>query len=68
MKSKLLYCAMFLIILSIPLRGDESEFNWLWSDQLWVPLTMAMTALLCIALHIYKTGLRESSKGIDSKR
>lgn len=60
MKSNLLYIAMFLIILCMPLRGNEHEIIWLWADLLWVPLVLLLISLMCIAFYIY-------TKRIDNK-
>lgn len=62
MKSNLLYAAMFLIILCIPLRGNENEAHWLWEDLPWVPLTLIIMALLCIAIYVYKKRINEKMK------
>lgn len=66
MKSNLLYIAMFLLILCIPVAWKENEINWLWEDLLWVPLTLTFISLNCIALYIYKKNeaerLRQANK------
>ncbi len=48
---------MFLIILCIPFRGNENEVRWLWVDRPWIPLTLILASLICIALYIYKKEL-----------
>jgi len=54
MKNSLLYAAMFLIILSIPFRGNENEVRWLWEDLPVVPLIFICASLMCIALYVFK--------------
>ncbi len=62
MKSNLLYLAMFLLVLCIPLRGNGKEVSWFWADLLWVPLTLIAVALICIARYIYKKRIIEESQ------
>lgn len=54
MKSYLLYIAMFMIILCLPLRGNENGIRWLWTDILWAPMTLLFISLMCIGFYLYK--------------
>ena len=54
MKSNLLYLSMLLLVLSIPFHGQGNKIYWLWTDHLWVPVTLIASALVCIALYLYK--------------
>lgn len=54
MKSNLLYFAMFLLVLCLPLRGNEQGVHWLWGDIVWVPITLIFTALVCIGFYLFK--------------
>ena len=54
MKSYLLYFAMFLIILCLPFSGNENQVSWLWTNLLWVPLTLMFISLMCIGVYLYK--------------
>lgn len=54
MKSNLLYLAMFLLVLSVPIRGNEEGVHWLWADILWIPLSLILVSLVCIGFYLYK--------------
>lgn len=64
MKSNLLYVAMFLLILCMPIRGNEEGVRWLWADLLWVPLGLVIAALLCIAVYVFRK--EQERKGTQS--
>ena len=54
MKSNLLYFAMFLLILSVPFRGNEEGVRWLWADITWIPTSLILISLMCIGFYLYK--------------
>ena len=62
MKSKLLYFAMFLLVLCLPFRGKEEGVHWLWTDIIWIPISLIFTSLVCIGYYLYK---KEKGDTID---
>ena len=56
MKNNLLYFAMFLLVLCLPFRGNEESVRWLWTDIIWIPITLIFIALMCIGFYLYKKG------------
>ena len=64
MKSNLLYAAMFLLILCVPFRGNEEGVRWLWTNTIWIPISLICVSLICIGYYLYqkesadKTNLR----------
>jgi hypothetical protein len=54
MKNYLLYIAMFLLILCLPLSGSGNEVRWLWEDLFWIPLTLIAISLMCTGFYLYK--------------
>jgi hypothetical protein len=54
MKAYLLYIAMFLIVLCLPIRGNENEIRWLWEDSSWVPISLLFMSLICIGVYLFK--------------
>ncbi len=59
MKNYVLYIAMFLIILCLPIRGNKNEVRWLWADLQAVPLTLLLISLFCMGFYLYN---RERNK------
>ena len=59
MKNKLLYFAMFLLILCLPLRGNEEGVRWLWADITLIPLTLMFISLMFIGLYLYEQRRKE---------
>jgi len=59
MKNYLLYFAMFFLSLCLGFSGNEDEVRWVWADLPHVPLIFMIISLICIALHLYKEGIRE---------
>lgn len=56
MKNYLLYFAMFLIVLCLPIRGSETEVRWLWAEQTWIPFLLLIASLMCVAVYLFKKG------------
>ena len=54
MKNKLLYFAMFLLILCLPFGGNGEEVRWLWADITLIPLTLMFISLMCIGIYLYQ--------------
>ena len=54
MKNLLLYLAMFLLVLCLPIYGNEKEVNWLWSDMIWVPISLIISSIILIGIYLYK--------------
>ncbi|MBP9194085.1 MAG: hypothetical protein KBF57_05335 [Saprospiraceae bacterium] len=54
MKNNLLYIAMFLMVISLPFRGNEIEVRWLWADKPWIPLVFICSSLMCVGLYLLK--------------
>jgi hypothetical protein len=54
MKNYLLYIAMFLMVLCLPIRGNENEVQWMWADLPWIPVTLMFISLMCIGVYLYK--------------
>ena len=59
MKNKLLYFAMFLLIICFAFRGNEEGVRWLWADITSIPLTLMFFSLMCIALYLYEQRRKE---------
>ncbi|PJB11185.1 MAG: hypothetical protein CO119_12125 [Flavobacteriales bacterium CG_4_9_14_3_um_filter_40_17] len=59
MKNKLLYFAMFLLILCLPFRGNEEGVRWLWADITLIPLTLMFISLMCIGFYLYEQRRKE---------
>lgn len=59
MKNKLLYFAMFLLILCLPFRGNEEGVRWLWTDITWIPASLIFISLLCIGFYLYEQRSKE---------
>lgn len=70
MKNNLLYFAMFLLILCLPLRGNEEEVRWLWADITWIPQTLIFISLMCIGFYLYKIkrGNKENQQPIITEK
>ncbi|HCR55081.1 MAG TPA: hypothetical protein DIW27_11740 [Cytophagales bacterium] len=54
MKSNLLYFAMLLLVLCLPFRGNEEGVRWLWTDIIWIPMSLIFISLVCIGFYMYK--------------
>jgi len=54
MKNKLLYFAMFLLIICLLFRGNEEGVRWLWADITLIPLTLMFISLMCIGFYLYE--------------
>lgn len=62
MKNKLLYFAMFLLILCLPFRGNGEEVRWLWADITLIPLTSMFISLMCIGIYLYQQRINEEKR------
>ena len=59
MKNYLLYFAMFLLILTLPLMGGDEGVQWLWADNTFIPLILTFISLLCIGFYLYEAEKKE---------
>ena len=50
---------MFLLILCLPLRGNEEGVRWLWADITLIPLTLMFISLMFIGLYLYEQRRKE---------
>jgi hypothetical protein len=62
MKKKLLYLAMFLLVLCLPFRGNGEEIYWVWTNTTWIPISLIFASLLSIGFHLYREERTSKSK------
>lgn len=69
MKSKLLYVAAFLVMLSMSFTfegvGSDSSVEWMWKDMMPVPVILIVSALVCAVVSVFQK--KKSGTGHLSK-
>ena len=53
MKSKLLYLAVFLVLLSSSFTFNEFGIKWMWTDHIQVPTILLSTSIVLIGLSFF---------------
>lgn len=54
MKSKLLYIASFLVLVSLSFTFDESHITWIWNYHIQVPIILLSISAILVVTHLYQ--------------